>query len=373
MVVPLVNRVREGAVSPEEYAGVPSFEVADDVAHAAEALATGVFSPLEGFQHAEEVDSVIEELALPDGHLWSVPVVFAPPEDGAPRAPPGQEILFTHGGRPLALFEFEDAYAFDAKSFAQSILGTTSPKHPGVAYLRKAFGPRAYAGKVTLLGRPSWGPLESYRLEPSEARRVFSERHWKTVVAFQTTNPPHRAYEYIHRTVLELFDGLFIHPVADAVRPKYAPLSILKGYRALIDHYYRPERVVLAAWRTKMFFAGPRDALHHAIVRRNFGCTHIVIGRRHADTVGLYGDYEAWTIFDRVDRGRLGIQPLFFREVLYCPRCGVHVTDAVCPHGDGRIPISGTRVRSSLKAGAPPPDHTMRPEVVNAVRDDVLV
>jgi sulfate adenylyltransferase len=370
MVVPLVDRVRRPA-APEEFAGLPSLEVSDDVARWTEALATGVFSPLEGFQHEEDIRSVLRDLALPDGHVWSLPVVFAPPDDGVPRLPPGQEILFTYGGRRIALFAVEAAFPFDVDAFASSVLGTTSPEHAGVSYLRKAFGPRAYAGKVTLLGRPSWGILEPFRLEPKDARQLFAERGWRTVVAFQTTNPPHRAYEYIHRTVLEMFDGLFIHPVVDTVRAKYDPRSILEGYRTLIDHYYRPERVVLGAWRTKMLFAGPREALHHAIVRRNFGCTHLVVGRRHADTQGLYGDYEAWGIFDRVDRGRLGIQPLFFREVFFCARCGGHVTDGVCPHAD-RVAISGTRVRASLKAGETPPDHAMRPEVLAAVRDALV-
>lgn len=370
MVVPLVDRVRRNA-EPEEFAGLPSLEVSEDVARWTEAFATGVFSPLEGFQHADDVRSVLRDLALPDGHVWSLPIVLAPADDGFPDVPPGQDVLFTRDGRPFALFAFEDAYPFDVDAFASGALGTTSPDHPGVAYVRSAFGPRAYAGKVTLLGRPEWGPLEPYRLEPKQTRRLFSERRWKSVVAFQTTNPPHRAYEYIHRTVLELYDGLFIHPVVDTVRPKYEPLSILQGYRALIDHYYRPERVVLGAWRTKMLFAGPRDALHHAIVRRNYGCTHLVVGRRHADTQGWYGDYEAWGIFDRVDPGRLGIRPLFFREIFYCARCGGHVTDGVCPHED-REPISGTRVRASFKAGEAPPDHAMRPEVVATVRYSVV-
>ncbi len=369
--MPLVDRVKEGGLPRQELSGLPSYEITEDVAHWVESLATGVFSPLEGFQHAEEVDSVIRGLTLPNGHIWSLPIVFAPSEYGFPHVPPGQDVVFTWRKRPIALFHLEDAYAFDPESFATRVLGTASMNHPGAAYVRRTFGPRAYAGKVTLLERPSWGPLESYRLEPAETRRIFSSRGWKTVVGFQTTNPPHRAYEYIHRTVLELFDGLFIHPVVDTVRPKYTPPAIMEAYRILVDHYYRPERIVLAAWRTKMLFAGPRDALHHAIVRRNFGCTHIIIGRRHADTEGIYGDYEAWTIFDRVDRGRLGIQPLFFREVFYCPRCGGHVTDAVCPHPE-RAPISGTRIRASLKAGELPREDAMRPEVAEAVRDAVL-
>ncbi len=371
MVVPLVNRIRTGAVAPEEFARLPEVKVADETAHAAEAIATGLFSPLEGFLHAEEVDGVLRELSLPDGHVWSLPIVFAPRALDGGDVRPGQDVLLTHGGRPIALFHLEDAYAFDVESFAQGVLGTTSPDHPGVAYVRSTYGPRAYAGKITLLQRPLWGPLEPYRLDPADARRCFAERRWKTVVGFQTTNPPHRAYEYIHRTVLELFDGLFIHPVVDTVRPKYTSVSILNAYRTLIDHYYRPERVLLAAWRAKMLFAGPRDALHHAVVRRNLGCTHIVIGRRHADTDGRYGDYDAWKIFDRVDRGRLGIQPLFFREVVYCPRCGGHVTDAVCPHAD-RERISGTRVRAFLKARKGVPAHAMRPEVVEAVRGAVI-
>ncbi len=371
MTVPLVRRIRSESAASREWAGLPSYEVTDDVAHWIEAIATGVFSPLEGFQHEEEFRSVVRELALPDGNVWSVPIVFAPADGRFPSVRPGEDVLLRLGGVAIAMFHFEDDYAFDHDLFSQGVLGTTDPKHRGVDYVRRTFGSRAYAGKITLLERPPWGSLEPFRLDPAEARQIFADKRWKTVVGFQTTNPPHRGYEYIHRTVLELFDGLFIHPVVDTVRPKYAPLAIMKGYRTLIDEYYRPERVVLAAWRSKMFFAGPRDALHHAIVRRNFGCTHITIGRRHADTDGFYGDYDAWAIFNRVDPGRLGIRPLFFREVVYCPRCGTHVTDKVCPHAD-RLSISGSELRSALKAGAVPPEHAMRPEVAEAVRDAVI-
>ncbi len=371
MAVHLVSRIRKGGSSLEEYAGLPSAEITDDVAYWIEAIATGVFSPLEGFQHEDEVHSVLRDLALPNGEVWSLPIVFAPLRS-LPHARPGQDLLLSWLGQPYAILELDDVYAFDLEGFLQGVFGTVSSDHPGVSYVRKTYGPKAYAGKVTLLRRPPWGALEPYRLEPADARQVFTDRGWKTIVAFQTTNPPHRGYEYIHRAVLEFFDGLFIHPVVDTVRPKYAPLSIMRGYRALIEHYYRPERVVLAAWRAKMLFAGPREALHHAIVRRNFGCTHMVVGRRHADTDGRYGDYEAWGIFDRVDRGRLGIEPLFFREVQYCSRCGGHVTESVCPHPE-RESISGTQVRKSLKAGEVPPDYAMRPEVVEAVRDYVLL
>ncbi len=367
-----MQRVRKAPWAPDEFDGLPTVDVTPDVAHWADAIATGVLSPLEGFQHANDIEGVLRECALPDGQVWSMPIVFAPADEGFPDAAAGQDVLLRADREPLALFHFEDSFAFDPHAFAERLLGPLSERHPGTQYLLSHFGNTAYAGKITLLRRPTWGPLEPWRIEPVQARRIFADRRWKTVVAFQTTNPPHRAYEYIHRTVLELFDGLFVHPVVDTVRPKYSPLSILKAYQTLIDHYYRQDRVVLGAWRTKMFFAGPRDALHHAIVRRNFGCTHIVIGRRHADTDGLYGEYAAHRIFDGVDRGRLGIEPLFFREVLYCPRCGGHVTDAVCPHTD-RETISGSRVRASLKAGQLPPDHAMRPEVVEAVRDAVIV
>lgn len=372
MVRPLVNRVAL-ASDLSEYRGVPRIDVSDDVAHAAEALATGVFSPLEGFQHADDVASVIRDLALTAGDVWSVPIVFAPADDGLARIPRGEDVLLVQAGRPIALFHIEDSYPFDVDAFARGVLGTEDDAHPGVAYLRKTHGKRGYAGQVTLLQRPAWGALEPFRMDPAETRAAFAERRWRTVVAFQTTNPPHRAYEHIHRTVLELFDGLFIHPVVDTVRPKYAPLAIVKGYRTLIDHYYRPERVVLAAWRAKMLFAGPRDALHHAIVRRNFGATHIIIGRKHADTQGFYGDYDAWTIFDRVDRGRLAIEPLFFKEVFFCERCGTHVTESVCPHVDARVSISGSQVRTSLQAGSLPPSHAVRPEVAEAIRHAVVV
>ncbi len=355
-----------------EFHGLPVLDVRDEIAHAAEAIGTGALSPIVGFQHADEIDSVNRELSLPSGDLWSIPIVFAPAEDGLPRIPTGQDVLLAQSGNPIALFALEDVFPFDVDAFARGVLGSTDPSHPGVTYLRRTYGPRAYAGKVTVIRRPEWGALESFRLDPRDTRQTFAERRWRTVVAFQTTNPPHRGYEYIHRTVLELYDGLFIHPVVDTVRPKYAPEAILRGYRALIDNYYRPERIVLAALKTKMFFAGPREALQHAIIRRNFGCTHIIIGRRHADTLGLYGDYDAWGIFDRVDRDRLGIEPLFFREVFFCPRCGTHTTETVCPHRQDRLSISGTQVRASLKAGLPPPEHAMRPEVAEAIRDAVI-
>lgn len=369
----LVSRISQGPLEPTEFKGLPQVEASEETLLASEAIATGVYSPLEGFLGRNDYDSILKEMSLENGEPWSIPILFSPQEELPRDVAGGEQLILTQKSRPKVLLEVEERFPIYKEELLVRVLGTTEGKHPGVKWIRDHWGDRAYAGKVTLLENVDWGPLEEFRLDPAQARRMFAEKGWRTVVGFQTTNPPHRGYEHIHRTVLEVLDGLLIHPVIDPVRLKYSPLSIMRGYRTLIENYYRKERVVLGALRVKMLFAGPRDALNHAIIRRNFGCTHIIIGRKHADTSGFYGDYDAWKIFDHIDRKKLGIEPLFFKEVFFCTRCSTYVTESICPHGDDvKLQISGTSVRGKLKNGLDPQEYMMRPEVVEVVKEHVV-
>ncbi len=364
----LVDRVARGRrreLLLDEAKELPRLEVGFDRAVDLEDIAHGVYSPLEGFMVQEDYLHVLYDMRLSTDHPWTIPIVLdADPEElGDVRE--GDDLALTHRGRVLAVMRVEEIYGWDKREYARMVYKTTDPKHPGVA--------KIYGMKELLVGGPIDlvdelpNPLERYTLWPAETRVLFRERGWRRIVGFQTRNVPHLGHEYVQKAALTFVDGLFINPLVGWKKPgDYRDEVILAAYEALVKHYYPRNVVVLAALRMNMRYAGPREAIHHAIVRKNFGCTHFIVGRDHAGVGDYYGPYEAWEIFQEFPD--LGITPLFIREAFYCRKCGGMVNEKVCPHGDEhRVRISGTKLREMLRRGEKPPETMMRPEVAEAV------
>jgi sulfate adenylyltransferase len=331
-------------------------------------VANGAYSPLVGFMDRETYRSVLHTLHLPDGLPWTLPVTLSVPEELARRLGAGSRLSVRAPGL-LAVVEVTEVYRRDLEEEAQAVFGTADPTHPGVARLLRE-SPWTVAGPLWLVQRPR-GPFAERELDPVQTRAHFARAGWRTVTAFQTRNPIHRAHEYLHKCALETTDGLFLHPLVGETKDDDVPAEVrMRAYEVLLDLYYPKDRVLLAAFPAAMRYAGPREAVFHALVRKNYGCTHILIGRDHAGVGGFYDPYAAHRIFDRFDPSRLGIVPVFFGEAFYCRRCDAMATDRSCPHpAEARVNPSGTWVRRLLRAGQLPPPQVMRPEVAEVLRD----
>ncbi len=331
-----------------------------------ELLAVGAFSPLEGFMGKEDYERVIHETRLRYGVVWTLPITLAVSSDESKELSEGEEIaLLDSSGEVVGVLLLEEKFHYDKKEEAWNVYKTDEDKHPGVWYLHQR-GDTLLGGKIRLTRRsllPS--RFENYKLDPAETRAIFAQRSWRTVVGFQTRNPIHRSHEYIQKCALELMDGLLIHPLVGKTKLDDIPSEIrLRCYEVLVEHYFPTQRVLLSVFPGAMRYAGPREALFHAIVRKNYGCTHFIVGRDAAGIGGYYGPYDAWDLFNHFDRDELGITPLFFAEAFYCQKCGAVGSAKTCPH-DSRhhVALSGTRVRELLQLGnALPPEFT-RPEV----------
>ena len=326
-------------------------------------LASGALSPLEGFMGPADYEPVIEEMRLQSGLPWALPVCLAVEE-----APAGDRVaLADDSGRPLALLEVEDVYAYDKEREAERCFRTTDDAHPGVARLL-AQHPLYLAGRVTVFERVA-PPYPELALDPAETRRTFAGRGWKRVVGFQTRNPIHRAHEYLTKGALETVDGLLIHPLIGETKADDVPAEVrIDCYRVLLDGYYPADRVVLSAFPAAMRYAGPREAIWHAICRKNYGCSHFIVGRDHAGVGSYYGTYDAQLIFDEFESHELDIEPMFFEHSFWCRACGQMATPKTCPHGDeDHVALSGTKVRELLAAGELPPDEFSRPEVAEVL------
>jgi sulfate adenylyltransferase len=330
-------------------------------------IAYGVFSPLEGFLTRADFENVLYEKRLATDVPWTIPIVLDVEKKviSNKNVKNGDTILITTSDIPVALMQVEEIYSFDRKKYAQMVFQTTDINHPGVAHIYR-MQDTLIGGKIDLVNVLKT-PFDRYALKPIETRILFKEKGWKQIVAFQTRNPPHVGHEWVQKTALTFADGIFINPIIGKKKKgDFTDDVILEAYDALIKHYYLKERAVLAILQTEMKYAGPREAIHHAIIRKNFGCTHIIIGRDHAGVGNYYKPYAAQEIFNEFSD--LGIIPVFFKSFFYCKKCEGVANEKICPHGDDvHIKFSGTKIRDLISAGKTPPHELMRPEVANII------
>ena len=365
----LVERVLRGpakAAVLAKTASMPKLRLDSELVSDVENICLGVYSPLEGFLGHDDFQHVLNHRRLRSDLPWTIPIVLAVPRDEAARHKKGEEILLVNeSDRPVAVLHLTETFTFDKGEAAEKTFGTRDAAHPGVAKVM-AMGEVLLAGPVDLIDCVPT-PYDRYKLSPKETRVLFKEKGWRTVVGFQTRNTPHNGHEYLQKAALTFTDGIFINPVIGRKKKgDFKDEVILASYEELIKHYYLKQRAVMAILQMEMRYAGPREAIHHAIIRKNFGCTHIIIGRDHAGVGKFYAPFAAQDVFD--DFPDLGIVPLFFRAFYYCRRCQSVVNEKICPHPDSdQVQYSGTKIRDMLVRGEVPPPELMRPEVAKVI------
>jgi len=363
----LVNRIAQGVFLDhlkERAFSLPQMPLNERTVADLEAIATGVYSPLIGFLEEDDYQTVVQQMRLGTGLPWSIPITLSTEEERAASLTLDQEIALTWQGHPLAVMTVTSIYRPDKALEAQQVYGTEDPNHPGVQALYES-GPVYLGGPIWLIDSFPNSNFREYRLTPAETRQAFRDRGWKTVVAFQTRNPIHRAHEYLQKVALEFVDGLLVHPLVGATKADDVPADVrMRTYEVILDKYYPKDRVMLAVYPAPMRYAGPREAVLHALARKNYGATHFIVGRDHAGVGNYYGTYDAQKIFEEFTPEELGIVPLKFEHAFYCKACGQMATRKTCPHGkDDHVHLSGTKVREMLRLGIMPPPEFTRPEV----------
>ena len=329
-----------------------------------ELLSVGALSPLGGFMDEADYRAVIEGMCLADGTVWSVPITLPVTAEQAAEFADEQIALAAEDGTLLAVMDAGEAYSYDREREAEKVYRTADPAHPGVEAVNEQ-ADMLLGGPVRAFALPPDPEFPEHRLTPAQTRAAFAERGWRTVVGFQTRNPVHRAHEYLTKVALEVVDGLLLHPLVGETKEGDIPADVrMECYQVLLDGYYAQDRVLLSVLPASMRYAGPREAIFHAIMRQNYGCSHFIVGRDHAGVGDYYGTYDAQEIFDQLEPGALAIQPLKFEHSFYCVRCENMASSHTCPHGnDVHVFLSGTRVRQMLEAGEAPPAEFTRPEV----------
>lgn len=348
-----------------EFDAYPSVRLDEEGLFDLLSLATGRYSPLTGFMTRTDFDKVVEDMTLETGVAWTLPITLDVGADTAERVGPGERLgLKTPDGDPAGYVDVEEVYRYNAAETAESLFGTSDGDHPGVALLRDR-EPFLVAGDVALLDGLE-PPIVRDCLTPTETRVLFDHRGWETVAGFQTRNAPHRGHEYLQKSALKCTDGLFVHPKLGRKKPgDYTDRAILEGYDALVEHYYPSGTVVTSPFPSRMLYAGPREAVFDAIVRKNHGCTHFVVGRDHAGVGDYYDDFEAQRLIANLPG--IGIEPMSFPYAFYCKRCDGMASERVCPHESARVEPSGTRIRETLRAGDHPPEKLMRPKIAERI------
>ncbi|MEG4442895.1 sulfate adenylyltransferase [Microcoleus sp. F6_B4] len=344
---------------------LPRVQLSDRSISDLQMIAIGALSPLKGFMNEADYRSVVKQMRLSNGLPWSVPITLSVTEEVAAPLKAGTLVrLDSPAGKFVGLLELAEKYHYSKEEEALNVYRTDDLKHPGVLVLDKS-GPVNLAGDIWLLEREPDPRFPQYQIDPAKSRMLFTEKGWKTIVGFQTRNPIHRAHEYIQKCALETVDGLFLHPLVGTTKEDDIPADVrMRCYEILLEKYYPKDRVILAINPAAMRYAGPREAIFHALIRKNYGCTHFIVGRDHAGVGDYYGTYDAQHIFDEFELGELGIVPMKFEHAFYCTLTEQMATTKTSPSTpEQRVHLSGTKVREMLRAGKLPPPQFSRPEV----------
>ncbi|MGH7491293.1 MAG: sulfate adenylyltransferase [bacterium] len=338
-----------------------------------EMIANGAMSPLNGFMSKADYESVVKNIRLANGLVWSIPITLPVSKETASGLKSGEEVALVENGENghgqiLGVMKIADRFEYDKTREALEVYRTSEVAHPGVARVM-AQGEAYLAGEVWMINRPSQSTFVDYRRDPVETRRLFQERGWNTVVGFQTRNPVHRAHEYIQKCAMEIVDGLLLHPLVGETKKDDIPADLrMVSYEVLIREYYPAGRVLLSVFPAAMRYAGPREAIFHALCRKNYGCTHFIVGRDHAGVGSYYGTYDAQKLISNFSFEDLGIAPLKYENSFYCKKCGAIVTSKTCPHDSSQhIILSGTQVRGMLARGEALPPEFTRAEVAKVL------
>jgi sulfate adenylyltransferase len=368
LIINRANETESAALLAKFQSGLPQIVVGSRQLADLEMLANGAYSPLTGFMKRADYLSVVNEMHLSNGLPWTIPVTLPVSSEQAANLQEGNEVALVDAqGKLQAVLTVEEIYAYDKKLEARQVYRTEEDAHPGV---RVVYG----QGEFLLGGSVRTVALQEqvfakYRFTPTQSRAIFVERGWKRVVGFQTRNPVHRAHEYIQKCALETVDGLYLHPLVGDTKADDIPADVrMRCYEVLLANYYPAERVQLGVLPAAMRYAGPREAIFHALMRKNYGCSHFIVGRDHAGVGNYYGTYDSQKIFSNFDPAKLGITPIFFEHSFFCRVCGSMASSKTCPHdADQHIVLSGTKVRQMLRDGQKPPSEFSRPEVAQVL------